>query len=113
MIGVAATVLPYSTRNGFSAKVIALLLLSVGAIVSFVSAVLLVTIVLAFALITCVVVDSIVTMPKPTAAYIADNNSNEIASGFFLILFSIRHIVSSRRYTLDLFNETVKYQRMR
>jgi hypothetical protein len=32
-------------------------------------------------------------MPKPTAANVADNNSNEIASGFFLILFSIRHIV--------------------
>jgi hypothetical protein len=47
-------------------------------------------------------------MPKPAAANVAANNSREIASGLFLVLFSIRQ---SMKYNgiLDLFNETTKY----
>ena len=108
MIGVAATVLPCSTRNGFSAKVIALLLL-VGAILSFVSVEPPVGI-LALALITCVVVDNKAAMPKPAAANVVDNNSREIASILlFLILFSIGYGIKQDG-SLDLFNASVDIQ---
>jgi hypothetical protein len=77
-------------RNGLSARMMALyLLLLVDAILSFVSLAS-VGIVLALALITCVVYSN-AAMPKPAAANVAANNSNEIASGLLLVLFSMHY----------------------
>jgi hypothetical protein len=42
------------------------------------------------ALITCVVYSN-AAMPKPAAANVAANNSNEIASGLLLVLFSMHY----------------------
>jgi hypothetical protein len=42
-------------------------------------------------------------MPKPAAESVAANNRREIASGLFLVLFSIREIMKYNRI-LDFFN---------
>ena len=107
-MGVAATVLPSSIRNGFSARMIALLLLLLDAILSFCSVAL---ILLALAVKPCIVVASS-AMPKPAAANAAVTHSREIANGLFLVLFSMHHGLMQNG-TLNLFNEAIKYQWMR
>src|SRR5918997_4420410 len=107
-MGVAATVLPSSSRNGFSARMIALLLLLLDAILSFCSVAL---ILLALAVKPCIVVVSS-AMPKPAAANAAVTHSREIANGLRLVSFSMHHGLTYNG-TLNLFNKAIKYQRMR
>src|SRR5215218_3715693 len=82
LIGVAATVLPCSTKNGFSARLIALLLLV--AILSFASVASAGT--LALAVMSCIVVVNSAA-PKPAANVAA--NSREMVSGLLLVLYSM------------------------
>jgi hypothetical protein len=77
-----------------------LLLLLLGEILSFVSVASVVT--LALAVTPSVMASS--AMPKPAAESVAaNNNRREIASGLFLVLFSIREIMKYN-HILDLFN---------
>jgi hypothetical protein len=66
--------------------------------------------VLALAVKPCIVVVSS-AMPKPAAANAAVTHSREIANGLFLVLFFMHHGIMYNG-TLNLFNETVKYQRI-
>jgi hypothetical protein len=51
-------------------------------------------------------------MLKPAAANAAVTHNREIANGRFLVLFSMHHGLMYNG-TLNLFNESIKYQQMR